>query len=59
MLDAIIADGPNKGLTLRQCIAFGLALGPDREANERKAQFARNELVGGVNGHPPPVQLDK
>jgi hypothetical protein len=44
-LDAVIQDGPNNGLTVGQCIAFGLALTGDNNFDEGRAENVRDNLT--------------
>ena len=45
MLDAFIAAGPNKGLTLRECIAFVLVTTGDEAADVKRAADAKAILT--------------
>lgn len=44
-LDAIVSEGPNKGLTLRECMALGLVLTGNVEDDNRRADEARKTLT--------------
>ena len=44
MLDAIITDGPNAGLSLREAIALGLILTGDNDYDTARAKAAREQL---------------
>lgn len=44
MLDAIIQCGANKGLTLRQCLAFGLVATGDLAEDHRRSGVVRKRV---------------
>lgn len=52
--DAVVCDGPNKGLTIRECETYGLVLTGNVEDDCKRAEIARQRIAALAEKTPAP-----